>query len=160
MLDMSKFSFFLKKTGDFMHTVVSIALIGIMVVVFLQTFFRVVVFYSLPWSEELSRYFFILLILWGLNIAVRDDMLIKIDLLDHYLPKKSMYVINIIRLLLALCVSLFFTYSCTQVFKISLFQVSPAIQIPMIVMYIMLFVGYLATTIGILVKIVQALKGE
>ncbi len=51
--------------------VVSVLLVIMVVVVFLQVIFRFVIHASLPWSEELSRYILVWLSFLGAAIGVR-----------------------------------------------------------------------------------------
>ena len=66
--------------------IIGLALMLLLTVILLQTFFRYVVFYSLHWSEELSRYLFVVMILLGVNIGITRDNFVRIDLIDNFLP--------------------------------------------------------------------------
>lgn len=74
------------KLQKFIMGLNGVILMAIMVVVFAQTFTRYVVFYSIPWSEEASRYLYVALTLLGVNLAVTKNQLVNIDLIDHVLP--------------------------------------------------------------------------
>lgn len=67
----------------------AVILILIMSIVFIQTVTRYVVFYSIPWSEEASRYLYVALTLLGVNIAVTENQFVSIDLIDNILSKKN-----------------------------------------------------------------------
>ena len=49
---------------------ISLMLIGMVVVVCAQTFCRYVMFRSIPWSEELSRYFYVWIAVFGSSLAI------------------------------------------------------------------------------------------
>lgn len=46
---------------------ISVMLVVIVLVICAQTFFRYVVFKSLSWSEEVSRFLFAILVSWGMS---------------------------------------------------------------------------------------------
>ena len=50
--------------------IISLMLIGMVVVICMQTFCRTVIFRSIPWSEELSRYFFVWITVLGSSLAI------------------------------------------------------------------------------------------
>ena len=62
---------------------ITLALAAMMCVIVVQVFTRYVIFYSLPWSEELSRYLFVFIVVCGINIAVSREKLIKIDAVQN-----------------------------------------------------------------------------
>lgn len=137
---------------------IGIALAAIMVIVFIQTFTRFVIFHSLPWSEELSRYLFVFIIMIGLNVAIRDDMLIRIDLIDYAIKGKAAMILKILRLLVGLVVSAVISHNATSLFTVGMIQKSPAMQIPMITMYAVICVGYLLAAVSMLFKLVEAFQ--
>jgi TRAP-type C4-dicarboxylate transport system permease small subunit len=136
-----------------------IALVLIMAVVLLQTFTRFVIFHSLPWSEELSRYLFVFIIMIGLNVAIRDDMLIRIDAIDYLLKNRNgKLILTILRLCVGLVVSVIVMWSSTSLFRIGMIQKSPAMRIPMITMYGVVFSGYFLAVIAQLFKLIDILR--
>lgn len=144
-----------KKIQNILNIITGITLMLIMGVILLQTFTRYVVFHSLPWSEELSRYLFVVMILFGINIGISQDMMVRIDLIDSFLGKKAKQAFEYGRLVLSLAVSCGFFYSTIDMIKIGSYQVSPAMQIPMSSMYVVLFVGFLFATLSIIVKAIE-----
>lgn len=71
-------------------------LIALVLIICLQTFFRYIVFQSLSWSEELSRYLFVIIVSCGFGIGISKDALIRINIIDGYLPPKGMQFMNIL----------------------------------------------------------------
>lgn len=145
---------------NYILTIVATALILIMMVVLLQTFTRFVIFHSLPWSEELSRYLFVFVLMFGLNLAIKENMLIRIDAIDYLIGDgKLKYVLEIIRILVGLVASCVIVYGATFLFKVGMIQKSPAMQLPMIIMYSIVFCGYLLSSISLVFKLIDKVLG-
>ncbi len=147
-----------RKIQDVISGIIGIALIGIMCIVLIQTFTRYVIFYSLPWSEELSRYLFVIMIMLGINIAVSKDMMIKIDMIDNVLSERGKRNFEIGRNIIALLVVTIFFYSSINLVGNGFIQRSSAMQIPMSTVYIFLSIGFLFTMVSIIFKIIEIIR--
>lgn len=134
--------------------IIGASLMILLTVILAQTFFRYIIFYSLPWSEELSRYLFVLMILLGINIGITRDNFVRIDMIDGFLPKAFKPVMEVFRELLALFVACMFAYSTLPLMRIAKFQRSPAMQIHMDWMYLILFVGFVLAVLSIVLKLI------
>lgn len=146
-----------EKVQKVLHALTGVALAIMMVVIMVQVITRYVIFYSIPWSEELSRYLFVFVIMIGLTVAIRDDMLISIDLIDRILPPKVDKYLDVLRKIVALGVSLVVVICCSRMFTIGKIQKSPAMGIPMITMYGTIFVSYILAAISMVFKIIDRL---
>lgn len=146
------------KVQDILLVLIGIALAIMMSVIMLQTLTRYVIFYSLPWSEELSRYLFVFVIMIGLTVAIREDMLISIDLIDRALSPKADKCLDAVRKTLALLVSVVIVVFCSRMFTIGKIQKSPAMGIPMIIMYGTIFVSYILSAISLGFKIIDNIR--
>ena len=144
-----------EKAQNVLLVLTGIALALMMCVIMLQTLTRYVIFYSLPWSEELSRYLFVFVIMIGLTLAIKQDMLISIDLIDRILPEKIDKYVDAIRKIIALVVSVIIMICCTRLYTIGMLQKSPAMGIPMIVMYGTIFISYIFAAITLVFKIID-----
>ena len=71
--------------------IISLMLIGMVVVICMQTFCRTVIFRSIPWSEELSRYFFVWITVLGSSLAISQKLLVKIDVIDQKLKEITVW---------------------------------------------------------------------
>lgn len=136
----------------------AIMLAVMMCVVFAQTFTRYIVFHSIPWSEELSRFLFVGIIVLGINLGISRNQMVRIDILDNYLGGKAVRYAEIIRNLIGLVMNGAFAYSTFDLIKIGQMQKSPSLQLPMSVMYILLLVGFVLACVSILLKIVQLIQ--
>lgn len=125
-----------------------------MIVIFAQTFTRYVVFYSLPWSEELSRYLFVAMVLSGINIGISKDMMVRINLIDTFLSQRGKIVFEYARDVVALVVASVFWYNTIKMVQIGRFQRSPAMRIPMGIMYGILFIGFLLAVFSVFIRII------
>ena len=106
---------------------------------------------SLTWSEELSRYLFVALIVLGINLAATDHLFVRIELIDGYLKGKAQYVMDLIRKAVAIYVSLIFMYSGYGLIEIGGYQISPAMGIPMSILYGIMFIGFILNCIALIV---------
>lgn len=136
-------------------TVTSIALTAMIAVVFLQTFCRFVIFQSLSWSEELSRYLFVAVIVLGVNVAMSNHMMVRIEIIDNYLKGSAAVAMNLIRRFAALFVNIIFVYSAVKLIKIGGYQTSPAMSIPMSFLYSIILIGFVMNVLAALMDIYQ-----
>lgn len=140
-------------------------LIGLMLgamilIVFAQTFFRYVVFTSLPWSEEMSRFLFVALIALGLNIGISRDMMVRIDIIDGKLGPRGAQIMEIVRHCVGIFMNIFFAYSTFDLIAIGAKQASPALGMSMSIMYTTLLVGFVLAVVASLLKIVDIISAS
>lgn len=141
---------------DFTNQLTGAALLVMMAVVLLQVFSRYIVFKSLTWSEEVSRYLLVFVVLLGLGMAVRDNLLIRIDAIDYALKNARVKrVLELLRSILGLVAAVIITVSSTQLFKVGRVQKSPAMQIPMIILYALVFISYLIASAGLVFRTID-----
>lgn len=138
----------------------TIILAVMITVIFVQVITRYVFFYSLPWSEELSRYLFVWMIFLGVNLAVRDDLQIRIDVLDHYVHGRGKKALRIFQHVCSFAIAMILIYSSFKMVENGFRQTSPAMQIPMAFVYLGIPVGTAFTCIEFLCKIVGIIRGE
>lgn len=91
---MEKITAAFKKLQKANSVLIGAALLAMIAVVFLQTFCRFVIFRSLTWSEELSRYLFVAIIALGINLATTKHMFVRIEIIDGYLKGKALLVLD------------------------------------------------------------------
>ncbi len=120
------------------------ALLGTMiVVVFLQVFFRFVIKGSLPWSEELSRYIMVWAVFFGASMGAKSGAHIGVEVFVNLFPPNVRRAMTIVSGLLTqtFCVMVL-VLSLQVVFSIyEMGQVSPAMEIPMYIPYLAVPVG-------------------
>ena len=152
---MEKITAVFKKLQKANSILIGAALLAMVAVVFLQTFCRFVIFRSLTWSEELSRYLFVAIIALGINLATTKHMFVRIEIIDGYLKGKALLVLNVIRRTIAMYVSLVFVYSGYRLIQICGYQVSPAMAIPMSFLYGIIFLGFVMNVLAVAVDIYE-----
>ena len=133
--------------------VIWLALLAIILVVFLQTFCRFVIFRSLPWSEELSRYLFVAVIVLGVNLAITKHMFVRIEIIDNYLKGTAAAVMNLARRFVMIFVNIVFVYSSYELIIIGGYQTSPAMRLPMSFLYGIIFIGFILNVIASLIDL-------
>lgn len=133
--------------------VIGLALLAIILVVFLQTFCRFVIFRSLPWSEELSRYLFVAVIVLGVNLAITKHMFVRIEIIDNYLKGTAAAVMNLARRFVMIFVNIVFVYSSYELIIIGGYQTSPAMRLPMSLLYGIIFIGFILNVIASLIDL-------
>ncbi|HAR80688.1 MAG TPA: TRAP transporter small permease [Succinivibrionaceae bacterium] len=139
-----------------MLNIITLALCIMMCVIIVQVFTRYVIFYSLPWSEELSRYLFVFIVLNGINIAVSQEKLIKIDAVQNSIKwLRGRIALDIFHAAVGIIACVLIACYCTDLFPVGHVQKSPAMRIPMIIMYSIVFIGYLLSTIALSFKFID-----
>ncbi|MDT8861478.1 TRAP transporter small permease [Alkalihalobacillus sp. MEB130] len=131
----------------------------------LQVFMRYVMGASLSWSEELARYCFIWLVYLGISYGVKKQRHIKVDLVLLLLKDKGKVILNIISNLIFLSFAIFvMIYGYGIASKLLTWgQTSPALQLPMGLVYMATPIGMGLTAIRIiqqLYKQIQTLLGK
>ena len=138
----------------YFEEVIVLTLLAVMVVIMgIQVFMRYAVNYSLSWPEELTRYMFIWFVFIGMSYSVKYDIHIRINILETFVPRieKSLRVIQDV-IFFAFCIYMLpFAFKAVKML-IRTNQHSPAMQIPMYVVYVALLIGLLLTVFRLLQK--------
>ncbi|MER2089602.1 MAG: TRAP transporter small permease [Sporosarcina sp.] len=120
---------------------------------------------SLSWSEELARFCFIWLIYIGISYGVKKQRHIKVDVVLAFLNQKGKVILNIISSILFIVFAIFvIMYGFEIANKLLDFgQKSPALQIPMGLVYMAAPIGMGLTLIRLiqnLIKLIRVLQGK
>lgn len=140
---------------------ICITLMSIITVVLgIQVFMRYVMHASLSWSEELARYCFIWLVYIGISYGAKIMRHIKIDAGLYLFPKNARKYIVITGDVVFFLFALVIVYYAWNLVgrQIKLGQLSPAMQIPMWIVYAAPLVGFTLTAIRQLQTIVFRVK--
>ncbi len=115
---------------------------------------------SLSWSEELARYCFIWLVYLGISYGVKKNRHIKVDVILLLLKERGKIILNIIATLLFMVFALFvIRYGYDIATKLLSFgQTSPALGIPMGLVYMATPIGMGLTLIRLIQNLVEYIK--
>ena len=117
-------------------TIVIIVIIALMVLVFSQVVWRFAFNNPFPWSEELARYLQVWLILLASVACIRKGRHLAVDFFTQAFPFR---VAKILKLVSYACILLFtgvlFVVSI-HLIEITIHQITPAIRVPILVVYL------------------------
>jgi len=135
------------------------------IIMFIQVVARRVFSHSLSWSEELARYLFLWLIYLGISYGAKIMKHIKIEAFLAVFPKKVRPYIVILGDILFFGFAVFIIYTSFVWVQrqIMLGQLSPALHVPMWVIYASPFVGFTMTAfrqVQTIIYRVKQLKAE
>ncbi|WP_158738071.1 TRAP transporter small permease [Alteribacillus sp. YIM 98480] len=114
------------------------------VVIIAQIISRGIFHYSIFWAEELSRFCLIWITFIGASAAYKNVEMAALDLLEKKISGKFRWLNKvIIELLVLVFVVTALYYGVIQTFSPSIMnQVSPAIQLPMFIVYLAIPIGF------------------
>ena len=145
-----------------LHKVIRIILLILLtlmvIVVTAQILCRYVFFYSLSWSEELSRYMFAWLILIGAGLGIEDRSSICIDVIENLTHGNVKKVIHILQYVISLIAVAILFYSACKLTQLGARQLSPAMGVKMSTIYLCMPLGFALMFIENLIKIFQIIK--
>jgi len=140
---------------------IGILLICMSTLAFAQVIFRYVFFFSVVWLEEVTRYMMVWMTFIGAAIAVEKQDNISIDLVPTLLKGKAKIdvypILNVV----------IFVFSCLSVYYSSLLvsktlvvgQQTPAMRIPMALIYSGMLASYVLMAFHSLVRMILRAKG-
>ena len=117
-------------------------------------------FNSMTWPEEFSRYCYIWTVFLSLGYTIKKGNMLKVGLVMDLLPQKLRRAIEIVAnlIILSICV-VFFRYSITYAGIIkTIGQISPAMHIPMWIMYLSTVLGFGMALIRTAQEVVSNIK--
>lgn len=115
-----------------------------MTIIFLQTIGRNFLHFSIWWSEEVSRYLFLWLIMLGVNASIYKKNMLRLEILDTILPKKVKEVTDLVVDILSLAVVSALLYcSILYIKDLGSNQIAPTLGIQMRYVVLCLPIGML-----------------
>ncbi|MDY0235804.1 MAG: TRAP transporter small permease [Gudongella sp.] len=141
------------------ETILVFLLAAISIIMMTQVVARTV-FSSMSWPEEFSRYCYIWTVFLSLGYTIKKGNMLRVgllmDLLPHKLRKSMEILTNLIMLALF---GILFYYSIVYTNKIRITgQTSPAMQIPMWIMYLSTIIGFGLASIRMIQEIFNNFK--
>jgi len=129
----------------------------LILVCFLQVLFRFVLSLPLAWTEELSRYLFILLVYVGASAAAGEGKHVRVEIIDS---AKATKALNIIVQLLCALISLVIAFNLKDMILNAnrMNQQSAALRLPMAVLYVLVAAMFVLIAARFLQRIVYLMK--
>ncbi len=152
---------FLKLLDEKFEASICIVLISVMtLLIFIQVIMRYFVGSSLAWSEELARYLFIWLIYLGIPYAARKMKHVKIEATLSLFPKSIRHHIVTVGdiLFLVFCLVITVTSYSLVMKQMASGQYSPAMHLPMWIVYLAPCVGFALTSFRQVQVIIYRIK--
>ena len=141
------------------ESLTGLLLVVMIALIFTQVLTRYVFDYSISWSEELTRYLFVWMIFLSLNLTIRDNLPIRIDLIDQFLPKKAKRMIDIIVMILSMFTFIVFAYSAYMFMLRGVLSTSPALGLPLYIAYAAMPVGFILSIIATIHSLLDNYRG-
>lgn len=139
-----------RKLEAISETLMYLLLAVMVVTTFLQVFFRYVIFHSLPWSEELSRYALVWLTFIGASYGIKRGIHVAVTALTQALPARAQQFLWQLTCLLITLLGIVLIVYGLKLAQINLGQLSPSLHIP-------IGLAYLALPAGGFLMIIHAL---
>jgi TRAP-type C4-dicarboxylate transport system permease small subunit len=138
---MTQFYYKLKKLSDGLNSliknIVFIMLIAMTIIVTIQIIFRVF-FTALSWTEELSRYLLVWGSLFAATVAYKQNSHIAITFVIEKLKNQTRKKVSILIYFITILFFIVGIYYGTKMISLQIFQTSPALLIPMKIVYLCL----------------------
>lgn len=147
---------------NFEERVLTMILPIMVIVVFLATFFRFTKLAIIPWSEELARYLMIWIIFLGIGAGAKKNQHFTVDNFVNAMPKSTHRAFFILRtaLTIGFCITILIL-SGELIGKLqTMGQSSPALRIPMWIMYSAIPVGCILMVIRSIQFLIKRFKEE
>lgn len=132
--------------AHFEEIIMALLLIGISFIILLQIVMRLMGM-SLPWPEELARYFYVWSVFLSLAFTIRTKTILRVDLLVSFLPRKvQAKTVIALQLINAVLYSTLAVYAVRVVHFVKISgQTSPALEFPMYLVYMVIPFGFTLT---------------
>lgn len=130
-----------KKLEAFSEQVMYLLVAVMVVTTFAQVFFRYVVFYSIPWSEELARYALVWLSAIGASYGIKRNIHVAVDAFAQALPAEIRSVVTKINYLLMSVLGLVLLLYGFKISQLNMGQLSPSLHVPIGLVYAAMPVG-------------------
>lgn len=153
----------IRKIDRYFEETLCAILFGAMVILtFMQVMSRFVLNLSLGWTEEISRFLFIWMVYLAAAMAAKHRRHIRVELIDQFLPRSISKWAGLLSDLLWIGYALFVAF---QGYNVAIMimghgQLSPAVQLPMGVIYMIIPLGFILIAFRVLQGIMARFRGE
>lgn len=132
------------------YTLAAASMAIVILLIFVNVICRYVTHYSIPWCEEATRYMFIAVIFLTLNIMIAQGSALRVDIIDSYVKGNGKLILSIIQTILTVIALGVFTYSGIMLMQAGRTSISPALHIPMYLIYSLMPIGYFLSLIEVI----------
>lgn len=134
------------------------ALLAIAAVVILQVVSRFMLPSSPVWTEELSRYLFIYLIVLSSGLVIRQNRHVRLELFQHALSPRNQAVYQALCHLLTGAFAVYILPYAWKYAMIGRWQTSPALEVPMVWVFLSMVVFFALTAVYSALGAISALN--
>ena len=147
---------------NFEETIMGVLLIGMAVILMAQILMRVFAQNSLPWAEEVARYFYVWSVFLSISCTIRMKNILRVDFLLQIMPKALAKIFEVMIDLVNTVLYGYLAYHAVTVVQNvqAAAQTSPALKIPMYMVYAIVPVGFALASLRSIQKIYFDVKGE
>jgi TRAP-type transport system small permease protein len=131
-----------------------VCMIGIVVVTTLQVFSRYVLGSSFMWTEELARTLGIWSVMLCTGVVLKYNEHVGFDLIPEAFKRYQLLLTNIV----AIFFSIMLLKPCLRHLQVSFGRLSPAMRIPLWILYIPMTIGFLSILLWGTVGAVNSLR--
>jgi C4-dicarboxylate transporter, DctQ subunit len=156
---MYRVSYWINRLSNALHQVAKWFLIvagaAMSVIVFMQVFFRFVIYIPFPWSEESARYLMVWMGMVGAAVAMRHGRHIGVTVLIERLPPR---VSRFLSPIIGLSMVVFLAVMAKEGFRLAVknaAQYSPAMNLPMLIPYLAIPIGAALMILEIAASLLQ-----
>ena len=157
---MNKDPLIIQKIDRALEVVVIVLFLAIVLIGALQVFNRFVLDRPLSWTEEAQRFAFIWLVFLAIPLGYTRGSHIAVDLVTSRLPERWITIGAGLIDFLWLAVSVTIVVASLPLIRVARFQVSPALEFPMHVVYLVIPVAFAYIALLSATRILQRLQGK
>ncbi|MBQ6774165.1 MAG: TRAP transporter small permease [Synergistaceae bacterium] len=146
---------------NFEEAVMGVLLIGMALILMAQILMRVFAQNSLSWAEEVARYFYVWSVFLSISCTIRMRNILRVDFLLQIMPSSLKTCFEVLLSLANMILYGYLAYcSVTVVQNVQASaQTSPALKIPMYIIYAIVPVGFALASLRSIQKIYFDVKG-
>ena len=129
--------------------ILGVFLIGMALILLIQVIMRALLGHSLTWAEEIARYIYVWSVFLSISCTIRKKNILRVDLIESLLPKAVRMSVNIAQHIVEMILYGYLFYNSISVVQAvhASGQTSPALKIPMYIVYAIIPVGFCLATI-------------
>ena len=146
--------------NDVLKMILNTMLFVMVVAIFLQVVFRYVLDNPLAWTEESARFLLVWITFLGAAYAMVSGAHVGVDVVVNLFPKRLKNVTSCLAWLACMAFFILMVWQGFKLANLTMGQTSPALGIPMGVIYYIIPVSGLILIINATAKLIEDLKGE